>query len=102
MKAFSTVGAGLSRVPAPMGLGGRARTASGCGLAGIATTKYTWATHEEAPMEDEVRVAATTTGVAQVFDLHALKAFARTSASGRCSSRAISSGPRSPATNRDS
>src|SRR3989454_582418 len=27
-------------------------------------------------MEDEVRVAATRTGVAQVFDLHALKAFA--------------------------
>jgi len=27
-------------------------------------------------MEDAVRVAATTTGVAQVFDLHALKAFA--------------------------
>src|SRR5437870_5188520 len=76
MKALSPVGAGLSQLPAPMGLGGRGRTASVCGLAGIATTKYTWATHEEAPMEDEVRVAATRTGVAQVFDLHALKAFA--------------------------
>src|SRR5947199_1150234 len=76
MKALSPVGAGLSRLPAPMGLGGRVGRASVCGLAGIATTKYTWATHEEAPMEDEVRVAATRTGVAQVFALHALKRFA--------------------------
>src|SRR5216117_4056095 len=76
MKAIWTAGTRLSPIPSPMGQGqpegGRRRY----GASRESRRRSTLAAHEEAPMEDEVRVAATTTGVAQVFDLHALKAFA--------------------------
>src|SRR2546430_12767543 len=76
MKALSPVGAGLSRLPAPMGLGGRvgrrqyaaSRESRRRSTLGPLTRRRPWRTRSESPPPGQ--------GSRKSFDLHALKAFA--------------------------